>query len=255
MSPEEYFSLMLISDKQKKKRILAALEWELWILGLFDEEFEDILNGTFVNNQEYYIDKIVNKYLEMTNVKVLDTDEYSKSVIDKAFRTATEVQETTYKNLITIPLQAEKDISTTTSNIFDNKLPLKKREVNKKEEENRKLAALIAGGAVIGSIILNNKNIKRWLGKERANLIALNEANWQFNNQEYFEAKNKFTKKTWHTALDERVRISHSVMEGVTVDINDYFIVGGYPMKYPLDDSAGAPISEIANCRCTVEYK
>lgn len=236
MNPQLYYAVMLITEPQKARRILLAEELENWFMDLFDDEFEDILDGTFRDNQEVYIERIVDKYLEITNVEITNTDEYTKSVIDKAYKTATEIQETTYKNIVTLPISKGVD------------------ELMTEEQRNEfNTASLILGGIAIGSVILSNNNIKRWLGKERANLIALNEANWKWNNEEYYEAKESKRTKTWHTALDERVRFDHMEVEGVTVGINEHFIVGGYPMLYPLDGNA--PIEQTANCRCSVSYQ
>ena len=230
MSPQLYFAVMLITDPQKARRILLAEELENWFMDLFDDEFEDILEGTFKANQEAYIDRIVDKYLEMTYVKITDTDEYSKSVINKAFKTATEIQETTWRNIVTIPIQNERD----------DWFP-----------EDR-LAEFIKSGIAIGTAMFATNELRKWLGRERANLIALNEANWKWNNEEFFDAKETKKTKTWHTALDERVRFTHMGLEGKTIGINEYFDVGGFPALMPLDSSL--PISETANCRCTLKY-
>lgn len=236
MSPQLYYAVMLITEPQKARRILLAEELENWFMDLFDDEFEDILDGTFRDNQEVYIERIVDKYLEITNVEITNTDEYTKSVVDKAYKTATEIQETTYKNIVTLPISKGID-----------------EMMTEDERKEFNVAGFILGGIAIGSVIFANSNIKRWLGKERANLIALNEANWKWNNEEYYEAKESKKTKTWHTALDERVRFDHMAVEGVTVGINEHFIVGGYPMLYPLDGNA--PIEQTANCRCSVSYK
>lgn len=243
MSPQLYYAVMLITEPQKARRILLAEELENWFMDLFDEEFEDILEGTFKDNQEVYIEKIVDKYLEITGVDVTAQDAYSKSVIDKAFKTATEIQETTWKNIVTVPIAVVDEINATGNT----------EALTNEKQEAFNVASLILGGLAIGSVILSNKNIERWLGRERANLIALNEANWKWNNEEYYEAKASKKTKTWHTALDEKVRFDHMAVEGVTVGIDEYFIVGGYPMLYPLDGNA--PIEQTANCRCSVSYK
>lgn len=237
MSPELYFLEMLITNSQKARRIFLAKELEDWFMDLFDEEYEDILNGTFKANQEVYIDKIVDKYLEITGVSMTNTDSYSKSVIDKAFKSASEIQDTTWRNIVSAPLRTMDEI-----NIIG-------RPKEKKEDI---LVGYILGGIAISSLLVGD-NVKKWLGQTRANLIALNEANWKWNNQEFFEAKEKNKTKIWHTALDERVRATHIVLEGVQISIDEDFDVGGFPASYPLDERL--PISETANCRCTVEYK
>ena len=231
MSPQLYFAVMLITNPQKARRILLAEELENWFMDLFDEEYEDILDGTFMANQEIYIDRIIDKYLEITDVKMTDTDEYSKAVIDKAVKTASEIQDTTWKNIVTIPLSKTKD---------------------EWFPEDR-LAEFIKSGIAIGTTLFATEGLRRWLSSERANLIALNEANWKWNNEEFFEAKETKKTKTWHTALDERVRMTHMELEGVTIGIDEYFNVGGYEALYPLAETL--PIQETANCRCTLEYK
>ncbi len=233
ISPQLYFAVMLITNPQKARRILLAEELENWFMDLFDEEYEDILNGTFKENQEIYIDRIIDKYLEITDVKMTDTDEYAKSVIDKAVKTASEIQDTTWKNLVTVPLNKNKD---------------------EWFPEDR-LAEYILSGIAIGTSLFATEGLRRWLSRERANLIALNEANWKWNNEEFFDAKETKKTKTWHTALDEKVRMTHIAIEGVTIPINEPFHVGNSLMMMPLDTSLGASADEIVNCRCSVEYK
>jgi hypothetical protein len=66
--------------------------------------------------------------------------------------------------------------------------------------------------------------------------------------------------KEWLSTPDDRVRASHD-LAGATyaeggsigpIPLDEPFIVGGYPMMYPLDGSMGAPASEIVQCRCSV---
>lgn len=90
---------------------------------------------------------------------------------------------------------------------------------------------------------------------DRAMNIAENEANSILNNDEYRSAiKNGCTKKKWISFGDERVRMDHVDVDGEVVDIYKPFHVGGYLMMFPKDDSLGAGLEEIVNCRCSVEY-
>jgi hypothetical protein len=61
-------------------------------------------------------------------------------------------------------------------------------------------------------------------------------------------------KRTWISARDEAVRISHLHAEDESinnpVDLDQPFLVGGKRMMYP-GDPAGGP-EEVMNCRCTV---
>lgn len=90
---------------------------------------------------------------------------------------------------------------------------------------------------------------------DRAMNIAENEANSILNNEEYRSAiKNGCTKKKWISFGDERVRTDLADVDGEVVDIYKPFHVGGYLMMFPKDDSLGAGLEEIVNCRCSVEY-
>lgn len=230
MSPELYYSIMLITNPQKAIRILTAEDWENWFMDLFDEEYEDIFNGTFLANQDMYVDRIVDKYLETTDVKITDTDRYSKEVIDKAIKTATQIQETTVKNVLTPTVKGSKSAV----------------------DDSDDIRNLIIAGIAFSSALVGTEAFKRWFSEERANMIALNESNWIYNHEEFFEALARKKTKTWHTALDEKVRFTHMAVEGVTIPVDEYFTVGNSKMLYPLDYTAD--ISETANCRCSLSY-
>jgi len=59
--------------------------------------------------------------------------------------------------------------------------------------------------------------------------------------------------KVWRTRRDDRVRHTHEKAEGQQVPFTAPFWVGGVPMAHPGDPTA--PIHEVANCRCKVDYK
>lgn len=61
--------------------------------------------------------------------------------------------------------------------------------------------------------------------------------------------------KEWWATADNRTRDTHQVgaavgKEPLVVGIDEPFIIGGVPLMYPGDP--GAPLREVANCRCTV---
>lgn len=58
-------------------------------------------------------------------------------------------------------------------------------------------------------------------------------------------------KLEWLATRDARCRPSHLAADGQVVETGKPFKVGGYKMLYPHDGSLGAPVSEIAECRCT----
>ena len=57
--------------------------------------------------------------------------------------------------------------------------------------------------------------------------------------------------KEWNAHLDGRTRLSHRQADGQRVGIHEKFIVGGYEMEEP-GDNTDAPGSEVYNCRCHV---
>lgn len=59
-------------------------------------------------------------------------------------------------------------------------------------------------------------------------------------------------RQEWVAANDIRTRPTHAAADGQVVVIGQPFQVGDSLMLHPLDGSLGAPVSEIANCRCVV---
>lgn len=65
-------------------------------------------------------------------------------------------------------------------------------------------------------------------------------------------------KKSWISLRDKRVRHTHveadRTYSSAAIPVNEAFIVGSSRMMYPGDTSLGAPIREIAHCRCSAQY-
>lgn len=58
--------------------------------------------------------------------------------------------------------------------------------------------------------------------------------------------------KRWVANKDLRTRHDHGEADGQVVAYDKPFIVGGYKMMFPGDDTLGAPGNEVYNCRCTM---
>jgi hypothetical protein len=58
--------------------------------------------------------------------------------------------------------------------------------------------------------------------------------------------------KEWIAHDDERTRISHANVDNTIVAVDDVFIVGGFPLRYPHDPYG--PVQEVVNCRCRLRY-
>lgn len=64
------------------------------------------------------------------------------------------------------------------------------------------------------------------------------------------------TEKVWITAGDEKVRSSHSAIDGVVIPADQNFVTGmGSSMRYCGDMSLGADLSDVINCRCETIYR
>ncbi|WNM67043.1 portal protein [Gordonia Phage Schomber] len=62
----------------------------------------------------------------------------------------------------------------------------------------------------------------------------------------------KFIEKTWVSQHDHRTRPTHAKADGQTKLGNQFFRVGSAKMLFPCQP--GAPIEEVANCRCYATY-
>lgn len=90
---------------------------------------------------------------------------------------------------------------------------------------------------------------------DRARAIAENEANSLWNDAEFTEAVLKGKKhKRWRAIIDKATRDSHREANGQVKPIMEPFEINGYLAQFPRDDSLGMDESEIANCRCSVQY-
>lgn len=95
-----------------------------------------------------------------------------------------------------------------------------------------------------------------WTSGDRAMIIAENEANSLANYAEYRTAKAQGkTKKRWLTELDDKVRFTHTLEEGKTVDIDGLFLVGNSLMRFPRDYEYDPEPDEVINCRCACVYE
>lgn len=62
--------------------------------------------------------------------------------------------------------------------------------------------------------------------------------------------------KTWHNVGDNRVRHTHSTMQGQRQQLGSPFVTGaGALLMFPGDQTLGAGDNETAGCRCWAEYE
>lgn len=92
-----------------------------------------------------------------------------------------------------------------------------------------------------------------YLSNDRATIVSVNEANSILGYRQLQEAKDRgYTKKTWITERDNKVRKTHREVDRETIDIDQLFLVGNSLMSYPHDFSAEP--EEVCGCRCSIKY-
>jgi len=121
----------------------------------------------------------------------------------------------------------------------------------------------IEAGLEISTIASNIRNSTAFK-PTRATLIARTESHQAMNYGSLEVAKKMGLKKPikeWASAVDDRTRSWHRVLNGTRVDVDKDFIIntpvkgGGFiekPMAYPSDARGGA--SNVINCRCFLLY-
>jgi uncharacterized protein with gpF-like domain len=60
-------------------------------------------------------------------------------------------------------------------------------------------------------------------------------------------------KKRWDATLDGRTRETHAIADGQVVNVDDFFLVGGFTAKMPRDPNL--PPKESIRCRCIADYE
>ena len=220
-----YFDEMNLLPSEKKARVRTAREFQKRAHNFLIAQMRDLVLGLFLHEKshENYIDGLIDLYVAM--VAFADKNaRYDTEVQTKAIRFAEYIEKTTEKEV-------------TLGNVDDS----------------------FSGAVMLGTGI-DERMIPHYLKNEifdaaeyqfRSERIALYETNWIHN---YLAHKEKVESgqltHTWESMKDERVRGTHAVADMQTVPINTPFIVGGYQMFFPTDDSLGAPASEILGCRC-----
>lgn len=59
-------------------------------------------------------------------------------------------------------------------------------------------------------------------------------------------------RKMWMATMDSRTRFDHIQIDSTTIEKEERFNVGGYPMMHPCDTSG--PAEQVVNCRCRLGY-
>lgn len=213
--PILYFDEMNLLQSDKDRRIKTSQQFFKAILKFLANQLLNLMAGTFLfeNTTEQYEDALFDLYMFMA------VDKYDSTIANKAKKFSQYIQETTEKAV------REAKGNENYRNAITNGLRVSKEDIP--------------------------KSVLYVFSEERAMNIALNETNWMYNYLNHVNlVEAGHLTHTWESMKDERVRESHVEADSQTVPINEPFIVNGYRMMFPLDDSLGAPVDEIIWCRC-----
>lgn len=90
---------------------------------------------------------------------------------------------------------------------------------------------------------------------DRARFCAEDQSNFVHDAKDFRDAVDAgYAYKTWETVGDNRVRYSHTEVEGLTIPIDEPFVLAGGLMMAPHDSSMGVDESELVMCRCSLSY-
>ena len=217
-SYREYFGKMLISPEQMRSRIELA------------EEIEDVMLFVFA----YWL------IAEEAEISIEEIKQDAKEKLTSVVARHTKLDP-----------YLEKHINDVINEVVDVTEKRAKRNQDDLDEEQEVLDEFMKE-----SEDGEKKPKDYWTSRERAQLISENEANAFDNYKEYQEAKAEGkTRKTWLTELDDRVRLTHTLAEGQTVDIDGLFLVGDSLMRFPKDTEYDASPQETVGCRCVCKYE
>lgn len=108
----------------------------------------------------------------------------------------------------------------------------------------------------------NARERLRQIAERRANswyLLGRTEATRAENAARYevgkiAQSQGRTVWKQWQATHDERTRETHADKDGETIPLDDLFVFpDGTKLLYPADDTHGASLSEIINCRCQIK--
>ena len=254
MTIKEFFRNMAVLGPQKTRRIAIAEDWENFLTDWLMMQEQDLKEGLYIENQNIRTEQFVREYARVADIdratatRLIDEmgstiaqngsdaarrmigdnsitrkEKSDREVILKAYKSAEAIRNTNSNELFNIPMQT----------------------TGYEDAPARILMGLpIAAVALVGA--------KKLFDRERADRIAVNEANWLCNHEEHEErVTSGAATHTWITCRDERVRDAHMMVDGQTVGINEPFIVSGYRMYYPGDISDNPPADLIIGCRCS----
>ena len=223
---EKYFSIMKISEKQKRDRIAFAekMEDELLLIMTLFATFRDYS----VTNDNLIVRQLKDAYMDTVALFWDISGDDNK------------------------PAETVKNSKESSQSVKNSKPTAESKKFIFSDDYIADMALIFAADFVRAT--REHSSDPWYTSNDRVMFNAENEANNVLNYLDYKRAVGKGkTKKRWITMEDERVRETHREVDGKIVDIGSYFVVGECLMRFPGDKEFGLP-QEIVGCRCSIQY-
>lgn len=256
---KRFFSTMEISEDEKKKRCDLAYAFYdaiYFVFALIKVE-KEVEERNFTRNAliaEQYRDTLEKEITDALKTKGLIYEpEYVNKLVDDVIHNRPVFKDIDDKKIADIVKQAVKEAKPGS----DYKDTLQSRlsdafKENDIQPDNGYVKQLVAD---LIDTTNRHPDDPYYLSKDRAVLIAQNEANTVYNHVDYVTAKESGKKyKRWNAELDDRTREAHAQADGTVVPIDDFFYVGGDTLRYPHDYVNGSA-ENLINCRCICTYE
>lgn len=243
---DRYFAEMQLSEDEKKRREDMANDlFILFQLFFWEAQAEYLNNGTV--DTEYYKDMLYRQYCDKVEVYIILVAALLKNgqyIID--FETSeSQIEDLKDESGISDSRNEDKDVKTSGRVLETGVIPDTLKEDIKKRVDN------------IVDTTIDNITTDFFTSDDRATMLAENESNYVGNDSSYSIATYEgYRRKVWITMADDKVRITHAIVDGVILDINEYYKVGQAEMLYPMDMSKNGydHPEETVNCRCQIQY-
>ncbi len=236
-----WFEKMTISEAGKKKRVQLSLDYCEIILMLF----------YMITEEEYEADECI-AFLEERLVILAENAlgrENMAYINDWAKTKAEEIVNQTLTKY-------ENEIEDSAEPKPEKQEALKEKNKEEKQEDQEPEPETDEEPDEEKKISIPDFNVEipeqeYWTSDERGLLIGIELSMTVYNFGDLCDAIDAgMNHKIWVACEDDNVRMSHQVVNGADIPINDLFNVGHSYLLMPGDTKNGAEVKEIAGCRC-----
>ncbi len=239
-----WLSVMDISDKQYKKRLEMITELKQALNEFFKWQMTEITNNEFFSEKELleFLEKKSIHYREVFRAVYISFvakyfDEFVTLVNEELTDSEVEsnISEFSAKWIADHSVKISESIISSTCDIYKDSF----NEASQQHKQFKEMAQLIASELYKKEVLISRN--------EMLSVCSL----------ATFESLMKlgYEYKQWCSVKDSKTRRSHIAADGQLRKLDEPFIVGGCKMMFPQDDSLGASLSEIINCRCYLKIK